>query len=197
MGRPPYSSYDSFEPVVAWKLTLPKSADPRAAARKILDAGEASELFVIGEIEASGARASSGHAFLEHLVASSEPLPFADAFYGDGGRVVVESRVTYRNADSALKSERVTDAGELLRRIAPDADPMWLRRFAASHPFVAPWSTTYEGGCTFTLAFWTSLFFDDTDAAVYQENRGRLLMLRARLVEIAKDMHGELLAPMA
>jgi hypothetical protein len=195
--RPPFSSYDSFEPVMAWKLALPPGADARAAARAILDAGEATELFVVGEIEAAGARTANAHAFLESLAASVEPLPFADAFYGEGGRVLVETRVTYRNADDALKSERVTDAGALLRRLVPDAEPIWLRRFAASHPFVAIWSTTHEGACTFTLAFWTSLFLDDHDAPVHQENRGRLLKLRAQLVEIAKDAHGELLAPMA
>lgn len=193
MSRPPFLSCDSVEPLVSWKIALPPGADAHAFARGLLDAGEETEVFAIDAIQTAAVTAPNGRTCLDK--SPDEPLPLAAAFYGEAGSVVVETRVSFRDAGGKIKAERHSDAGALLTRLVPSADAAWLRRFAASHPFVAPWSTTADGATTFTLAFWTSLFLDDQDVTVFQENRGRLLVLRTRLAALAREYDAELLAP--
>ena len=170
--------YDSAEPLLVWRARLPLPARD--------DDGT-----VTGLIAAClEVLATSG------LVRAHAPLPTeAAVFQGLADRS--SSVVTVRNERGEAVDVEADDAGALLRRLeGPGLDVAYARRFAAlGIPFVAVWCRHGARELELSVAFFTTLFFDDTDADVWRRNQRRMAIARDGLAAICRRRGGRLWAP--
>jgi hypothetical protein len=171
---------EGTEPLLAWTVSAPapSSAQARAFVDEVMAAGRATGVLVAGP----GAVAGSG-----------ELLPWEGAVYA-GAPVPFSSHVVVRDRDGGLVSRVAGDAGALLRSLEP-LEPAYARRFAASRPFAAAWSTASPATLTITIAFLTNLWLDHGDPGVQQANARGFDELRASLAAIARRRGGRLVAP--
>jgi hypothetical protein len=90
------------------------------------------------------------------------------------------SVVTVRNERGEVVDVEADDAGALLRRIeGPGLDVAYARRFAAlGIPFVAVWCRHGDRELELSVAFFTTLFLDDSDAEVWRRNQRRVATAR-------------------
>ena len=176
-----WQSFDGPEPVLAWTLSVPAPsvADRRAVVDEVLAAGRASGVLAVGDGAVHGGDA--------------EPLPWAEDAIA-GRAVPFSSTVFVRDAHGAVVQRTTGDAGTLLRSLEP-LEPAYARRFAAAHPFAAAWSTSTATSIAVQIAFFTSLWFDDTDGALLQKNEPLLAAFRAALTGLARRRGGKLQAP--
>jgi hypothetical protein len=174
-----WQAFDSTEPLLLWHLRLPAPAGP---------AGDPVVAAVVDE--ALAVLADSG------LLLTRQPLPVeAAVFAGEAARGV--SVVTVRSASGDVVDERADDAGALLRRLeGPGLDAGYARRFAAvGRPFVAAWQIRDAASVELCIAFFSTLHFDDRDAALYGRNHGRVVAARDGLLTLARRRGGRLVAP--
>jgi hypothetical protein len=178
-----WQSFDGTEPVLSWTLSVPApgSAEQRAVVDEVLAAGRASGVLVA----ADGAV----------VVGAAEPLPWADAAIR-GQAVPFSSTVFVRDAQGAVVQRSASDAGALLRSLEP-LEPGYARRFAASHPFAAAWTTSTSTSIAVQIAFFSSLWFDDTDVELLQKNEPALAAFRASLLGVARRRAGRFVAPLS
>jgi len=170
--------YDTSEPLLQWQLAVP--AGPSAAAE------------LVAEVRA---------ALLPLVTVVGADLPGIDDALGRPG--LFSSTITARDDRGALvdvdSATAAGDAGQLLRRLeGPALDAGYARRFAAvGHPFVAVWTTTATTTARFavTVAFFATVWFDATDAALFERNQARLLAARSALTTLARRRGGLLQAP--
>ena len=176
-----WQSFDGTEPVLAWMLSVPAptAAERRAVVDEVLVAGRASGVLVAGD---GAVRGGDG-----------EPLPWESAVMS-GAPVPFSSTVFVRDAHGAVVQRSTDDAGALLRSLEP-LEAVYARRFAASHPFAAAWSTSTSTSLVVQIGFFTSLWFDDSDAELLQDNEPQLAAFRAALTGTARRRGGRLLAP--
>jgi hypothetical protein len=169
---------DSAEPVLAWRVRLPVPADADDGAV----AGLIAELLEV--------LATSG------LVRARAPLPTEAAVLEELADRS-PSVVTVRNERGEVIDVEADDAGALLRRIeGPGLDVAYARRFAAlGIPFVAVWCRHGDRELELSVAFFTTLFFDDSDAEVWRRNQRRVATARDGLAAICRRRGGRLLAP--
>ena len=170
---------DSAEPVLAWRVRLPvpAGADDGAVA------GLIAELLEV--------LATSG------LVRARAPLPTEAAVLEELADRS-PSVVTVRNERGEVVDVEADDAGALLRRIeGPGLDVAYARRFAAlGIPFVAVWCRHGDRELELSVAFFTTLFLDDSDAEVWRRNQRRVATARDGLAAICRGRGGLLLAPL-
>jgi hypothetical protein len=108
------------------------------------------------------------------------------------------SVVTVRNERGEVVDVEADDAGALLRRIeGPGLDVAYARRFAAlGIPFVAVWCRHADRELELSVAFFTTLFLDDSDAEVWRRNQRRVATARDGLAAICRRRGGRLWAPL-
>jgi hypothetical protein len=176
-----WQSFDGTEPVLAWTLSTPAptAAERRALVDEVLAAGRAS-----GVLIDTGGAVDAG---------DGEPLPW-DAAVAAGAAAPFAARVFVRDGGGAIVERTAPDAGALLRGLEP-LEPAYARRFAAARPFSAAWSTSTPTSITVHVGFFTSLWFDDTDASLLAKNEPALQEFRAALAGIARRRGGRLAAP--
>jgi hypothetical protein len=175
-----WQSFDGTEPVLQWTLSVPapQAAERRAVVDEVMAAGRSSGVLVAGE---------------QAVRSEGELLPWAEAIVA-GASVPFSSTVFVRDAQGAVVRRSAGDAGALLRSLEP-LELAYARRFAASHPFAAAWSTCTATSVAVHVAFFTSLWFDATDAELTRANEPQLAVFRAALVGIARRRGGRLVAP--
>ncbi|MBM4280709.1 MAG: hypothetical protein FJ137_08070 [Deltaproteobacteria bacterium] len=178
-----WQSFDGTDPVLAWTLSTPAptAAERRALVDEVLAAGRTS-----GVLFDTGGAVVSG---------DGEPLPWGPAV-ASGAAAPFAARVFVRDGHGAIVERSAPDAGALLRGLEP-LEPAYARRFAAPRPFSAAWSTSTPTSIAVHVGFFTSLWFDDTDAALLARNEPPLLAFRAALVGTARRRGGRLVAPTA
>jgi hypothetical protein len=178
-----WQSFDTIDPVLVWTLAVPapQAADRRSVVDELLEAGRSSGVLLAGD----GAVG----------VGDAELLPWELALV-DGGQAPWSSRVFVRDALGALVQRTASDAGALLRSLEP-LEPAYARRFAASRPFAAAWSTSTASTVTVQVGFYTSLWFDDADVELAQRNEPALTSFRAAMAAIARRRGGRLVAPLS
>ncbi len=188
-----WCSYDATDPVLTWELSVPAAASkqPGSEQEQVIDAvcraGRATG--VVDWIGWSDHRVS--RPILEQR--PGEWLPFEDALFA-GVRVPLISTVFVRDDKGAVHPRTAGDAGALLRELEPQLDDVYVRRFAASHPFVGLFSTSTESTLAVTVCFFSNVFFDEQDAALFAANQAPLLKFREALLAIARQRGGTLTA---
>ena len=189
-----WCSYDATDPLLVWELRVPatSSQQPGSEQEQVVDAvcraGRATG--VVDYIGWSDHRVS--RPILEQR--SGEWLPFEDALFG-GVRVPFISTVFVRDARGAVHPRTAGDAGALLQELEPGLDDVYVRRFAASHPFVGLFSTSTDAAIDVSVCFFSNIFFDDQDAELFAANQQPLLKFREALLAIARQRGGTLTAP--
>ena len=170
---------DSAEPVLAWRVRLPvpAGADDGAVAGLIAE--------ILEVLATSG------------LVRARAPLPTEAAVLEELADRS-PSVVTVRNERGEVIDVEADDAGALLRRIeGPGLDVAYARRFATlGIPFVAVWCRHGDRELELSVAFFTTLFFDDSDAEVWRRNQRRVATARDGLAAMCRRRGGRLLAPL-
>jgi len=175
--RNQWQVYDTTEPLLVWHLLLPAPNDDVANAA--VD-------------EALQGLAASGL-----LLGAHRPLPDEATVYA-GGALPFQTRVQVRDGSGALVERTATDAGALLRTLeGPTLDVGYARRFAApGRPFVAAWSVRQGATVEVRVAFYSTIAFDERDAAVHAANHARMHDARAALEGLARRCGGRLVAPL-
>lgn len=195
-----WCSYDSTDPVRVWSLAAPLPATTSTTSAAPTQRGFVAAALTAcadtgvvcfddgdggGDIDAALARVARAGAG-----GVVEWLPFEDALFA-GDAVPFASRVFVR-VGSAIVARTSNNAGALLRELEQKLDDAYLRRFAAAHPFVGAFTTSTATTVRLSLCFFTSLPFDETDAALFAANQAPLLALRERLVALARAHGGTL-----
>jgi len=189
-----WCSYDATDPLLVWELRVPATATTRADSEQeqvvdaVCRAGRATG--VVDWIGWSDHRVS--RPILE--ARAGEWLPFEDALFS-GVRVPFISTVFVRDAKGVIHPRTAGDAGALLRELEPDLDASYVRRFAASHPFVGLFSTSTSSHIAISVCFFCDVFFDERDAELFEKNQQALVKFRDALVAIAQKRGGTLVAP--
>lgn len=189
-----WCSYDTTDPLLVWELRVPASSSTQTGSEQeqVIDAvcraGRATG--VVDWIGWSDRRVS--RPILERR--SGEWLPFEAALFA-GARVPFISTVFVRDARGAVHPQTAGDAGALLRELEPDLDAAYLRRFAASHPFIGLFSTSTETDLAVHVCFFCNIYFDESDAELFAANQAPLLKFREALLTLARQRGGTLTAP--
>lgn len=188
-----WCSYDATDPLVVWELVVPAAASREAGGEQeqvvdaVCRAGRATG--VVDWIGWSDHRVS--RPILEQR--SGEWLPFENALFS-GVRVPFISTVFVHDRHGAVSPATSGDAGALLKELEA-LDEVYARRFAASHPFVGMFTTSTDTSLTVAVCFFCNIFFDESDAALWQANQVPLLKFRDALLAIARTRGGTLTAP--
>jgi hypothetical protein len=193
-----WQSFDGSEPVAAWTLSVPAPtpAERRAVVDAVLSAGRSTGVLVAGDgaVRGGGGAGGGGAGGAgDGGVDDGELLPWADAVLA-GRPVPFSSTVFVRDGQGEVVQRSSGDAGALLRSLEP-LDPGYARRFAASHPFAAAWSTATATAITVQVGFFTSLWFDETDGVLLQRNEPAIAAFRAALTDLARRRGGRLTVP--
>jgi hypothetical protein len=152
-----WQSFDGTEPLLVWTLAvpLPSSPERRACVDELLAAGAKSGVLV-----------AAAHAV--QTSTTGELLPFEQAAYA-ALAVPFSSRVFVRDAMGVVVERTSGDAGALLASLEP-LEPAYARRFAASRPFTAAWTTSTTNALAISIAFYTSLWLPHSDDELAQRN---------------------------
>ncbi len=171
--------FDTAEPLLVWRVRLPLPA--RANDENV--AGLMAELLEV--LDTTG------------LVRARAPLP-TEAAVLEGVADRSSSVVTVRDEHGEVVDVEEDDAGSLLRRIeGPGLDAAYARRFAATgRPFVAAWVSLEPASLELSVAFFSTLHFDASDAATYERNQRRLVAARDGLAGLCRQRGGRLMAPL-
>jgi hypothetical protein len=185
-----WQSFDGVDPVLVWTLSAPapRAEERRAIVDEVLRAGRSSGVLIAADPGTSAAEGRSD---------SNEPLPWRAATGAAGAADAAGSfsaRVFVRDMGGSIVERTASDAGALLRGLEP-LEPAYARRFAASRPFSQAWSVSTATAITIHIAFFTSLWFDETDGELLQRNEPALASFRAALSGIARRRGGRLVAP--